>query len=206
MADANGSTQGEAPEGADGKESSGTQQQLSLEQALQKITTLETEVADGRKLIEKLRKFEKENKERAERGEAETGKYKDLYETERAKHEQYVRDATIDGVLKDTLVAAGAKSIPTVLKLIDRSQVSLNDDGSVDPKTVQKHVDALKASDAYLFGDAPQEPGATKSVAVPSRHRAGSGDPAPGYEQEIRSAKSHVEIEAVMRKYGKLPK
>ncbi len=181
---------------------------VTLEDALKKLSDYEAEATKNADLLKKLRKFEKENKEKAEKEAIEAGKYKELYEAAQTKLsdiETKVRTQVIDGALKDALTEAKARSMSTVMKLVDRSKVVLNEDGSVDPKSLAEMVKGLKVSDPILFGDETTATAAeVRTVVVPPLHKAGEGNTTGGYEKEVRAAKSPQQIEAVMRKYGKL--
>lgn len=182
---------------------------VTLEEAVKKLADYEAEATKNADLLKKLRKFERENKEKAEKEAIEAGKYKELYEAAATKltdFETKAKTQVIDAALKDALTEAKAKSLSTVMKLVDRSKVALNDDGSVDPKSLTELIKGLKTSDPILFsGEATDTSGAeVRKVVVPPLHKVGEGAANGGYEKEVRAAKTTQQIETVMRKYGKL--
>lgn len=150
---------------------------LGHDEALKKLADYEADAAKNAELLKKLRKFEKENKEKAEREAIEAGKFKELYEsavTKLTEVEQKIRTQAVDSALKEALTDAKAKSIPTVLKLIDRSKVEVLEDGSVDPKSVANLIKELRVSDPIFFDEASTE-ASQRTVVVPNLHRAGEG-------------------------------
>lgn len=150
--------------------------EISLDEAKKKLADYEAEASKNAELLKKLRKFEKENKDKAEREAIEAGKYKDLYEAANAKltdMETKVRTQLVDGALKDALTEAKVKSIPTVMKLLDRSKVEVTEDGSVDPKSVAGLIKELRVSDPIFFDEVTDSQ--QRTVVVPNLHRAGEG-------------------------------
>lgn len=164
--------------------------------------------AKDAELIEKLRKFEKENKGLAEKAKreadaalAEQGKYKELYEAQVEKLtalETKARNSLVDAALDAALKEAKAKSASTVKKLIDRTAISVEDD-AVDAASIAAQIEALKISDPVLFIQERQADPAANPVK-----RAGEGDPIGGYEKELRACKTPQQINAVLAKYGKV--
>lgn len=210
MADANTS---ELPleSGSEEGKTQETSQKLSLDEALKKIADYEAEAAKNGELLKKLRKFEKENKDKAEREAIEAGKYKELYEAAQLKlsdMESKVRNQVVDGVLKDALTEAKVKSIPTVMKLLDRSKVEVTEDGSVDPKSVAQLIKELRVSDPIFFDEqqaAPVKEPTQRTVVVPNLHRAGEGSVKDSFTRELAAAKTMSEIRKVYDAYaGKL--
>ena len=98
----------------------------------------------------------------------------------------------MDGALTEAAKAAKAKSVPAVLKLIDRSAIEVKD-GVADAKAVEAAVAKAKQDYAVLF----------EEVQLPPAGRAAEGDVISGYDKEIRSAKSIDEIKSVMKRYNK---
>lgn len=165
--------------------------------SLNEVETLKAELAKNNELITKLRKFEKENKQRAEaeakakeQALAEQGQYKALYEELNNK----LRTQAIDSVLDAELTLAGAKSLKTVKALVDKTQIEFEGD-SPNGESIRGLIEGLKKEHAILFES--QEP------VVPSVKRAGDNEPVGGYEKEMRAAKTAKEIESVLKKYGK---
>lgn len=171
----------------------------TMEEVLAKLMVLESEKASNDELLKKLRKFEKENKSKAEQEAISKGEYKTLYEEQTAKLadlEAKGRDRVIISALHDALKDSGAKSISTAMKLIDKSQIKLDGD-LVDAKSISKLVKELKESDPTVFEEE------TKIVA-PSVKRSTEGNPVSGFEKEMRACRTQKEIESVMRKHGKI--
>lgn len=70
---------------------------------------------------------------------------------------------------------ANAHSADAVVKMLDLTGITVGDDGQVDTKALQAKVDALKESDAYLFGAGT---GARKPKADKSQGGGGGTDAA----------------------------
>lgn len=147
----------------------------------------------------RLKKFEDEHLSKEQELLKEQGKYKELYEAALQQQEQLqgaLKNKAIDSALKELVVKAGARSVETVSKLIDRAQISIGDDFTVDTGSIQAQLEALKKSDPILFG--------IDNSNLPPVRRPTDGSPQGGYEQEIKTAKSQKEILEVMKKYGKI--
>lgn len=173
----------------------------TLEQLQEQLSAVQTELSAKEELLSKVRKFEKENKEAAlaaEKKLAESGEFKQLYEAEASKaaswQEKYTK-VLVENVVAEHLKEAGAVSVTSVAKLLDRSKIVIDND-KVDTSSVQSLIQELKTSDPALFTQV------TKPVPPPKK--AGEGDPVGGFEKEIRAATTQKQIETVMRKYGKL--
>lgn len=172
-----------------------------------KAPTVEELLAKSAKdaeLIEKLRKFERENKGLAYKAKMEAealaieqGKWKELYEAQVEKLSQLEtrqRDAIVNAALKEALKEAGVKAESTVLKLIDKKAISVDDD-VVDTASIKAQIEALKLSDPILF--TKEREGKAATVA-----RAAEGTPVGGYQKEMKACRNQAEIEAVMAKYS----
>lgn len=174
-----------------------TQRPKDLAEAMQLLAKQSEQMEKDAALLKKVRKYEKENKEQADAALKEQGKYKELYDTELGKRqglELKVRDGIINSAVEKVLKEKNVTlSLPTALKLLDRSKVVIEDD-EVDTKSIQAQLDALKKSDPTLFG----------GTKLPDVKRPGEGDPVGGYEKELRAAKSQKEIDAVLKKHGKI--
>lgn len=176
----------------------GKPEQQTPEQIQARLDDLQAELVKKEELLKKVRKFEKENKDAAEKALAEQGKFKELYEQEvqrRSELEGKMKDSAITSAINDALKDSGAISTTTVAKLLDKSKIGF-EDGVVDIKSVQALISELKTSDPVLFQQ--------QQTQVPPTKKAAEGDPVGGFEKEIRAATTQKQIEAVMRKYGKL--
>lgn len=177
----------------------------TLEAALAEIEKLKgitKEVISERdKQKGKLRTFEKQQEEREQALQIEQGKYKELYEkatSEVTALKTGLKNKAVDAALKEVLQKAGARSVDTVAKLIDKSQIVVSDeDWTVDVESINAQIENLKKTDSILFG-------VGEGANLPPVKRPSDGNVTGGFEQEIRAAKSQKEIEAVMRKFGKI--
>lgn len=164
------------------------------------------ELAKNADLLAKVRKFEKENKEAAEKALKEQGKFKELFEEEHGKRqslESKLKDKLIGDVLTQTLAEAKAKDVKTAMKLVDKSKIVVGEDFEVDVSTVKLVVADLVKSDPVLFG-VDEEVNTDKKKENVDVKRVAETSTISSYEKEIRTAKSMKEIEAVMKKYGKM--
>lgn len=166
--------------------------------AEERLAAVEAELVKKEELLNKVRKFEKENKEAAAKALAEQGKFKELYDAElnkRTELEGKIKAGVVDSAIQEALKDSNAKSISTVMKLIDRNKIVFDGD-AVDTKSIQSLIKELKTSDPVLFGD--------EAKPAPAVKKAGEGDVIGGFEKEIKAATTQKQIESVMRKYGKL--
>ena len=120
------------------------------------------------------------------------------------------RDKELSTHLKTALESAGAKSVTTAMKLIDRSKVEFDKDGQVVQKSIDDAIEAVKVSDAILFGEPAQADGKKGEVIPqPNVQRAA---PASGgksdYESELAVARAKHDggkaVIEVLRKYQKI--
>jgi vacuolar-type H+-ATPase subunit I/STV1 len=176
----------------------------SLDEALQLINHLKGIKSEAFRerdeLKTKLKTFEDEKTKSEAELLAEQGKFKELYEKTTEKLTQVettLRNKAVDSALKDILQKAGARSVDTVSKLIDKSKVGIGDDYSVDANSIQAQIEELKKSDPILFG-------VGEGNNLPPAKRPGDGVPNAGFEQEMRAAKTQKDIELILAKYGKI--
>jgi hypothetical protein len=111
--------------------------------------------------------------------------------------------------LKQTLVDAGALSIDTALKLIDKNKVKLDDDFNVDMESIKELVEAMRVSDPVLFKakESVKEDGKKEAATQLQNSLARAGEKATiesAYKTAINNAKSTAQIEAVMKQFGKI--
>jgi hypothetical protein len=186
---------------------------VSLDEALKKLADYEAEAKKNEELLKKLRKFEKENAAKAEKEALEAGKYKELYDAAQQKLqdvETRVRNQAIEGALKDALTEAKAKALNTALKLVDVSKVVVNEDGTVDAKSVAQVIKDLKGTDPLVFdgGESAQAVAGindVKTVVVPALHKAGEGATKDAFQSELAAAKSLDQVKRLYQKYqGKI--
>lgn len=177
----------------------------SLDDALKAYQATKQELEKLSRNLEQSRKEEKFSKTEAKRLKDELDKLaqndqlaeiQGKYEAEvaaRTALETKIRTRLVDSALESALKDAKAKSISTVMKLINRDDIQVNGD-EVDTASIQAVVDRLRAEDSVLFDE----------VETPSVKRAAEGAVVGGFEKEIRAAKTQKEIEDIMRRYGKM--
>lgn len=177
-----------------------TEGELTVAQLMAKVKELEEEKAKTNELLPKLRKFEKENKAKAEAEMKAKGEYQKLYEEALAElnaTKGQIRDGKVNSALEAALKEANVKSLSTAMRLLDKSQIEIEGD-SVSTKSLAKAVKGLMESDPILFEVAEEK------ATAPSVKRSSEGTPVSGFDKEVRAAKTQKELEAVLRKYGKL--
>ena len=188
--------------GPEHKQADTTPKDLAEAMALiENLKGINKEVISGRdKANQKLRHFETEQETREQALLAEQGKYKELYEkreSELSSLKTTLKNKAVDSVLREALQRAGARSVDTVAKLIDKSKIAVSDENSdVDAATVLLQIEELKKTDPILFS--------VGEGNLPPVKRPSDGVPSAGYEQDLRAAKTQNEITAVMKKYGKI--
>jgi len=194
----------ETNNGADAQEAQ--VETLTPEQIAAENKALKAEAEKNGELLKKLRKFEKENKERADKEALESGKYKELYEAAQAKigeADTKLKARLVDEKLKEVLAAEKTKSVSTVMKLIDRSKIEFDDDGEVNVRSITSLVKSIKETDSILFDDT------TTTPAAPNLKRATEGDVMGGYEKELAAITTNTRnasqaIYNIMKKYNKV--
>lgn len=183
---------------------------ITLEAALDKIKTLESQfqeaVGTRDKAKEKLRKLEQDL--------GDSAGYKAQYETlftEKSKLAEQLQAVTgefnsfkatlqqekVNATLQSAIEQAGAKSVGTVLKLIDKSKVELDEQGNVKAESLTALIEEVKTSDPILFGN-------ETTFIDPGVKRAGDTSSEGIFDKEIKACKTQKEIEEVLRKYGKM--
>lgn len=163
------------------------------------LIQLQDELAATKANLEKARRGEKFNQSKRIELEAQlkdlTGEdFKIKYEAASTELEQLkgtLKNQLIDSVLKDELSKANAKSISTVLKIVDRSKIKV-EDGQVDTKSVESLIEELKKTDAVLF----------QEVQTPAVKRTGESAPIASFKTEMQAAKTPAEVQKVLAKYG----
>ena len=173
----------------------GTQETKSA--SAEDVEQLKAAIQKQEALIEKLRQHEQRSleAEKAAKKEKQT-------EVERVTelYEQKLNAMALDAALEGELGKANARNIELAKKVIDTNSITVVD-GRVDRMTVREAIEALKASDNYLFGD-----GATSTV-VEKPKAAKPGRPAEGatedvIKKEINAAKTQKELNAILAKYN----
>lgn len=218
MTDKNQNADGTNQQADANKNSEGT---MTLEQALERLKTVESNlnevVSERDKFKSKVRKLEDTAGSAVELQK----KYDDLFAEKNKLYEQHesvskeletwktqARDQKIATELETALTSAGAKSISTVMKLVDKSKIQFDETGNIIADSISEIVKGLVESDPILFGEAPEKKegqSMDQRFPNPGVKRAGdSGSTEDAFTKEIRAAKNTAEINAVLRKYGKL--
>jgi hypothetical protein len=111
--------------------------------------------------------------------------------------------------LTTALEAAGAKSISTVMKLLDKSQIEFDENGNVKQDSLASAIEAVRTSDPILFGDPPEgdekkgKSGGSIGGKPPAVKAAADGvNTASAYEAEMNAAKTQKDVERIARKYN----
>jgi DNA repair exonuclease SbcCD ATPase subunit len=164
----------------------------SLDDAVAELTKLEKNLERSRQEEKYAKAKLKELKDASSGAEELQAKFEAAEQKSKAL-EQRIRNRVIDEALNKALTDAKAKSLSTVMKLINRDEIAVGDDDVVDTKSVEAVIGKLKKEDPILF----------EVVEAPDAKRPAEGAVAGGYEKELKSAKSVNEIEAVLKKYGK---
>ena len=125
----------------------------------------------------------------AEQLEAVTGEFNSFKAT--------LQQEKVNATLQSAIEQAGAKSVGTVLKLIDKSKVELDEQGNVKAESLTALIEEVKTSDPILFGN-------EATFIDPGVKRAGDNSSEGIFDKEIKACKTQKEIEEVLRKYGKM--
>jgi len=100
------------------------------------------------------------------------------------------KQKALDSALTTALEAAGAKSISTVMKLIDKSKVQFNEEGNVSSEGIASAIKEIMDSDPILFGEIdPKKAQDGKEFLDPGVKRAGDGSATKtAFQQELQAA------------------
>jgi hypothetical protein len=172
-------------------------------------------VAERDQLKQKLRELGKDSEIlKTLRGELAsiTAEKSKLYE-EFTGFKETVRKKEVDTHVTTALVASGARNPTTVQKLLDQAKIKFGDDGQIVLESVAEMINAVKASDPYLFTEAQEDPKkgnstpTTGTSQVPDVKRAADTRTQDAFETELQAARKAKDpygaIEAVLKKYRK---
>lgn len=127
-------------------------------------------------------------------------------------HKKEVQMATAKQHLTTALEEAGARSVPTAMKLIDMNAITFDENGQVNLTSIADVVNAVKTSDSVLFKEQAEVPnGQTTPNSAPTtvgqppavKHAADRLTKS-GYETELATAMKtgrQENIDAVFAKY-----
>lgn len=183
----------------DNSEAELTTEQMQAE--ITKLKNINVEVIKSRDEAKvKLRTHDDTLAKQANDELVEKEKFKELYETLNEKHETLVgtiKLQKIDIALTAALQEAGVTSIPTAIKLMDKSGITVGEDGSVEG--VAAMIDKLKTDHEIVFAPIASAP----SPVTPSED-----DPAGGYHAELKALlatgkPTQKDFDALRSKYGK---
>ena len=157
----------------------------------QQVRELEESVNGSKELQAKLEELQKEL-------EAKSNELTSIKEGQKQK--------ALESALSTALEAAGAKSLSTVMKLIDKSKIQFNEEGQVSSETIEAAVKEVMTSDPILFGDIdPKKAQNGQEFLDPGVKRVGNASTTESaFDIELRAAKSQTQILAVMKKYNKI--
>ena len=153
-----------------------SKKELTVEQMAAKIAELENRnndlasmngdiISSRDKAKAKLKQIDAEAEANAKAGLLEKEEFKTLYEDLKSEHTgliDQINGQKVDSALSNALKDAGITSVQTALKIMDKSNIQLNDDGTV--VGMQGIVDSLKADHAILFVSEKPSP----TTVVPS--------------------------------------
>ena len=195
----------------------GKQGEVTLESLQEKYKLLETNYKDAVSSRDKTKQKLRELEETSGKSSELQKQYEDLF-TEKSKlFEQFeatqselnslkegIKQEKVTSALTTALEAAGAKSINTVMKLIDKSKLQFDENGQVGSESIIAAIKEVQDSDPILFGEAdPKKSTQTGSEFLdPGVKRASSGAQENAFSVELGAAKNQKQIDAVMRKYG----
>lgn len=132
---------------------------------------------------------------------------RDSIKTEFDGFKEAIKTKELDQHLNTALEAAGAKSIQTVLKLLDKSLIQYDEKGQLNQDSITSMVNDLKKSDPFLFKE--QEDDSSKgnsgagTLKPPTVKSAAHGiNTSSAMAEEFKNAKTLSEVEAIYRKYN----
>ena len=193
--------------------------EVTLESLQEKIKVLEANYKDAVSSRDKTKQKLRELEEASGKSSALQEQYDSLFaeksklleQLELTKSEfgalkESIKSEKLNSALTTAIEAAGAKAVPTVMKIIDKSKLQFDEQGNVSSDSIIAAIEEVMASDPILFGDTdPKKASAVgQGLSNPAVKRATEAATEGAFEKEIRSAKTQNEILAVMRKYGKI--
>lgn len=104
--------------------------------------------------------------------------------------------------VKAALAEEGVIAMDTALKLIPLDEIVVDDAFSINTDTVKSVVSKLKQTDTVLFKTSTTPP--VDADGVPKPKRASEGEPKAGFSVELKSCKTAADVEALLRKAGKI--
>lgn len=168
-----------------------------LSSAKEELSSVKEEHHHNTELLQKVRRYEKENKKAAEAALSELNKVKELY-NQKAESEAAVknklREITVDQVIKEIIVEAEGKSATTVFKLLDKSKFIFDEEDNLDPQSVKVQIEELKKTDPILFGK--------EQITPPTPARSTEGTPVAGLAQELAKCRSTKDLTDICKKYN----
>jgi hypothetical protein len=114
-----------------------------------------------------------------------------------------IKGELVNSTLVKALEAAGAKASTTALKLIDATKIEFDEAGQIVGDTITAAIEAVKASDPFLFGtagDAKDSQGGPTPPAV--KVAATSMNTQTAFETELKTAKTQKDVERIVAKYN----
>lgn len=197
------------------EEEKNNQGSITLEQALEQLQVVQANYKDAvssrDKTKEKLRKLEEkaaefENFDKIVKEKTKLAEQYELVSTDFNNLKNQIMEQKIAGALETAIKDAGAKSVSTVMKLIDKQKVQFDEQGNLVADSILGAVKEVVESDPILFGEveAKKEEGSQlPGFQDPGVKRAGTSDSQQtAYEKELAAAKTADELKAVLRKYN----
>lgn len=126
---------------------------------------------------------------------------------EAANYKDRLINKSVTESLRNALADAGALSIDTALKLIDKKAIKLNEEFEADQESIKLIVEGLTQSDSILFKAKEElKDDKKEDKPLPSNpiKRPGSKTTQEdSFSIALKAAKSRVEIEALLRAHNK---
>ena len=171
----------------------------TVEELLEELKSVKEKYHHDAEILQKVRRYEKENKRAAEAALLEQQKYKELYELEKQSKSELknkLRDISINQQINEVIKEVDAKSPSTLIKLLDKSKFVFDEEDNLDISSVKSQLNELKKTDPILFGK--------EQITPPTPARSTEGTPVAGYEQELKAAiktGKQAELDKVFKKY-----
>jgi len=158
----------------DTQDTQGEQTVSQMQEQIDKLKNINSEVIQSRdKAKAKLREVDSEVEKKANDDLVEKEKFKELYEKANDKLNSLTSSMfkdKVDKALQVALDGAGSTSTGTALKLIDTTDIKLNDDGTIIG--IQNIIDRIKTDHTILFQEVKPSP----TPIVPTEDGAGNGE------------------------------
>lgn len=172
---------------------------------LEKQRAINKEVIASRDAAKtRLKELEADAQSQLQESEKKVAELTAQYEAAQSKTtelEATLKDVTVSSSLQQALQEAGAVSLKTAMKLIEKDKIEFTEEGKVNTESLEKAIATLKEEHEILFGQVPAK--ASVQPLRPSEEKSTGG-----YAEELKKLQQNpratrADILAIKKKYGR---